>query len=499
MDSAVAAALARAHPLTPAQLRGVITLVADLHPGQLTTLATRPDLTPDLREHLLTAAPPAVVMAVLTTGAIDPGLIRTVAAAHGPLPELITLCGARDWLDLATELAAQLDWRTVFSVERRWSAEVGELPDAVRVALTQAALTERDPAPSTATLSEREKHELRRRQRQEREARLDTAWQLIADHPRLWPGLTHHADLRALLQARASELPDAVLLACLPEVTAHDLREDDRDLAELRLDIAARHVGRHPRLREIAADELRELVREVLATGWTPGGHDEPEWRGLGALAELSTDTEVLTTALATLRDAAPSPYHSRDRDLLHHWHRRRAQALATLAANPAVPRADLLAVLPGLDDTALTALHDHSDGDLRAACAHRLAQLRQAAADKSPHLVPVPADEELSTHPDPAATLRAQLPLLRGRAAQREATTEGLLRSRFTTPEILRALPAVRVLAAPEQAELVASMVAAACGEDQRRWQALRARCAPPPPRTLRFGALLDELATGS
>jgi hypothetical protein len=64
---------------------------------------------------------------------------------------------------------------------------------------------------------------------------------------------------------------------------------------------------------------------------------------------------------------------------------------------------------------------------------------VRQAAEERRPKLIEVSNDDELTDHDDPAAALRTPWKDLQARAAQRDLTIDGLPRSRFTTPEILR------------------------------------------------------------
>jgi hypothetical protein len=163
---------------------------------------------------------------------------------------------------------------------------------------------------------------------------------------------------------------------------------------------------------------------------------------------------------------------------------------------NSHVPRSELIALLSTLDEGGLDAIHQHSDGELKAESAAQLARVRQAAEERRPKLVEVPSDDDLAEHEDPTAVLRTHLKHLKARAAQRDVTIDGLLRSRFTTPEILRALPATRVLDAAEQADQVAELLASACGDDQRCWSALPALADPPSARTTTFAAWLARLA---
>jgi hypothetical protein len=111
------------------------------------------------------------------------------------------------------------------------------------------------------------------------------------------------------------------------------------------------------------------------------------------------------------------------------------------LTTNPHVPRSELIALLPTLDEHALAAIHQHSDGELKSVSAAQLARVREAAEEKRPRLIEVPSDDELAALEDPPAVLRTHVKYPKGRAAQRDLTIDGLLRSRFTTPDILRGL----------------------------------------------------------
>lgn len=139
--------------------------------------------------------------------------------------------------------------------------------------------------------------------------------------------------------------------------------------------------------------------------------------------------------------------------------------------------------------------MRPHCEGALREACDTQRATLERAAEMQKPKIIPVPDDEELAAVDEPAAMLRIQLKHLKGRAAQCDATIDGILQSRFTTPDILRSLPAFRVLDRAVQADQVAAMIAAVCGDNLERWNALPSLCDPPPARKTTFGAWLDQL----
>ena len=499
---AVVAALARVRLSSPAQVRSLVTAVAQIQPGLLVELADRADLDSDLREHLVREAPPYLVVELLESWAPDPGLVRAVVEAHGALPELVVLCGARGWMELAAELAAHVEWTRVRSLPARWSKAVDvELPPSVQSALVEAALTEREPSPDLASTNDWERREALDRLRQEQTERDQVAWSLLEGHPQQWASWArageHAPRIQRILLDHADELADEVLVTCVPEVVGERL-PDMKVLQGVRLSMAARYVRRWPRLREVAAEELRGLVTEVTGGDWKPvDRYSGPDWNGIAALAELSDDTQLLTDTVAAVRNAEPSTYETRDRQRLERWHDERAAAVAALTTNPHVPRTELIAWLPTLDEKALGAILQHSEGELRSACAAQASRLRQVAEEQRPKMIEVPNDDELAEHDDPTAVLRTHLKNLKARAAQRDVTIDGLLRSRFTTPEILQALPAVRVLDAAEHAAQVAELLAEACGQDQQCWSALPGLSDPPPARTITFGAWLDHLRT--
>jgi hypothetical protein len=500
MNPAVVGALARLRSLSAAQVRGVVTAVARIQPRLLVELAGRDDLDSDVREHLVREAPPYLVVELLEVWAPDPGLVRAAVETHGVLPDLVVWCGACGWIELACELAGQVEWTSARSVASRWSRVVDEeMPPSVRLALVDAALTERDPRPDFMSMPEWERREAMERLDQERTERAEVAWSLLERQPQLWVSLArngeHAMQIRRILLKYPDELTDDVLLACIPEVVSEQLR-DAEYLHGARLCGAAEYVQRWPRLRQVAAEELRGLVGEVVDGGWTPvDRYVGPEWEAIAALAELSDDVRLLTDTVAAIRTVEPSDYDTRDRQCLDEWRDGRANAVAALTTNSHVPRAELIALLPALDERALDAIHQHSEGELKSASAVQLARVRQAAEEQRPKLIEVPNDDELTEHDDPAAVLRTHLKYLKARAAQRDVTIDGLLRSRFTTPEILRALPAARVLDAADQADQVAELLAISCGDDQQCWSALPTLSDPPPARTITFGAWLDRL----
>jgi hypothetical protein len=177
-------------------------------------------------------------------------------------------------------------------------------------------------------------------------------------------------------------------------------------------------------------------------------------------------------------------------------WEDKRVRAVGALIANPATPRSELAGLVPALDEQALLAMLPHSDGGLEAAVCGRLDDIRRAEAASRPILIAVLSDDELARSANPEDELRGHLKHLKARAEQRDLTCEGLLGSRFATADILRVLPAHRVLESEKQADLVAGLIAEACGGDPNRWTALPGKLEPPPRKTVKFDTWLRQLA---
>ncbi|MBB5957109.1 hypothetical protein FHS29_003702 [Saccharothrix tamanrassetensis] len=501
MKPALLAALTRSRSLSEAQLRGVVTAVASVQPSLLVELARRDDVEDGLRRHLLHEAPSYLVVDLLALWPAEPDLVRVATEAHGALPDLVAYCGSRGWPAAAVESAALLDWTDVRQAAELWTRQVsGRMPDAIRVALVEAALVERGATPEFSSLTEIEQHETIKRLGRERSARNDVAWSLMEGHPDLWVDLARDGGqatrIRRILLTRPEELTDEVLLACLPEVLTEELRGEEFAAGE-RLRTAARHAARWPRLRRLAPEAFERLVHEVVADGWAPvDDYLGPQWEEIAALAELSSDAPLLAQAVAAAANG-PSDYRLQEPDELDKWFAWRAAAMEALTGNPLVSRSDLIAVVPALDERALEAVLRRADGDLRTVCVEHLTRIRQEAEERLPKYIEVPSDDELATLDDPEAELRAHLRHLKTRAAQRDTTVDGLLRCRFTTPEILGALPAYRVLESTEQAEQVACLVAEACGTSEERWRSLAEDLETPPTRTMTFAAWLERLRT--
>lgn len=507
MKSPALSALARMTDLSTVQQRGMIQALATLEPYLLVEVAEREDLDEDSHACMVRASPTYLLTDILDRLPPDLSLLETAVDAHGATPDLVLLCGQRGWLDRAADLAMRIDPRAAESVANRWARGVGDpLPNRIRSALVHAALTETEPRPEIDGMSEWDRKEALERLRVEEEARESRAWRLLEPAPDLWTDLTrdseHGIRVQRILLERAGALPDEALLACLPEITGDHLRDSKSELfAGIRLHIAGERVRRWPRLRELIPDDLRRVVREAVDDGWTPAGsrYTGPNWKALAAVAELSDDHGLLTDAANALNADNPWTNSRAHQDLAERWHDERADAAAALAANPSMSVEAMIAALDGLDEQALERIVSRAQSAVADACHSRLAKLRREAAARVPNIVQVPTDDDLVLLPDPAGELRNHLRYLRGRASQRDATREALLRSRFATPDVLRALPAYLVLDSPDQAEQVAGMIAESCADHSERWSSLPGLYESPPGKTLTFGAWLDRLTTAA
>ncbi|WP_261553773.1 hypothetical protein [Frankia tisae] len=511
MDRSLVNALICSPKLTSEAVRGLALLVAETAPERLLDLAQRDDLDEQARAELLRAARPWEVIDLLDCWPAEIGLVDLAVSAHGPSAELVVFCGAEGWLSRAVELGAALSPEDTTRVPRRWEERVeGAIPDELRRALINAAISPRTPIPGFSSMSDREQREVMERRGAEEKAENQRLWALLEPAPQLWATLArdgeHQKTVRRVLLRFPAELSDDVLLACLPSVTSDALRPaapEERDYwdGQIRLSIAARHVRRQPRLREVAARELQRVVREAVEDGWTPHERNSgsgTDWKGIADLAVLTEDATLLADAAAAARTIPdpPSALQYRRADDPDRF-AERTDAVLALAANDATPGPALVALVPTLDENTLAALADHRRGDLADASRVEIDRRRQAAEARQPRLREVPGDDELTQVADPVAVLSEHLRYLRGPAAQRDRTSEGLLRSRHTTPEILRALPARHVLNCAERAEEIAAIIIETCGGDLTRWQALAAASDARPPFSLTFGAWLSQLTT--
>ncbi|MBL7492503.1 hypothetical protein I6A62_31385 [Frankia sp. AgW1.1] len=437
----------------------------------------------------------------------DIGLVKTAEAAHGPEPSLVVYCAVQGWLVEAREMAARLRPGDIGSVSYRWEREVGApIPDDVRMALLDALMVRRERPTGLAEMTEREQDKFMERMRAENEHRAQAVWDLLEPVPHLWVELAQdskHANIvRSVLLEYPDEIPDDVLIACLPTVTLDHLLATLDDApswldGKVRMTVAAGHVRRRPRLRVIATDRLRQIAQDAVDGGWTPRRRSlGPDWSGIANLAALTDDPALLSAAAA----AAAEP-ERREAPYLRYYpnvpdsQAERTDAILALVANRATPGADLVAVLPTLDGQTLSRVLEQAGEDLAAACHTQLDRLAREAAARQPKYVAVPSDEELARSADPVAVLRDHLRYLRYPAAQRDLTAEGLLRSRYTTRELLELIPARHVLSYADRADQIAEMIIEVCGDQIGRWQALAGAAEAKPALSMTFKAWLARL----
>lgn len=507
MDASVVEALIRSRNLSPGGLRGLITALAAVSPERLPPLADRSDLDSDTRADLVRAARRYDVVPMLERWPADIGLVETAEAAHGPEPSLVVYCAVQGWLVEAREMAARLRPDDVRSVSYRWEREVGTaMPNDVRMALLDALMVPGERPTSLAAMTEPERREAMKRIRAEHERREQAAWDLLEPVPHLWVELARESKyastVRSVLLEYPEEVPDDVLIGCLPEVTLDDLRATpDKTRSwldgEVHMAVAAEHVRRRPRLRVIAAAALRRVAQGAVDDGWTPRRRSlGPDWSGIANLAALTDDPALLSAAAAVAAEPEPRETpHLRHYPDVPHSRAQRTDAILALVANRATPRADLVALLPTLDEQTLSRVLEQADEDLAAACHTQLDRLAREAAARQPKYVAVPSDEELARSADPVVVLRDHLRYLRYPAAQRDLTAEGLLRSRYTTRELLELIPARHVLNYADRADQIAEMIIEVCGDQIGRWQALAAATEARPALSMTFKAWLARL----
>ncbi|KQC35723.1 hypothetical protein UK82_24805 [Frankia sp. ACN1ag] len=420
-------------------------------------------------------------------------------------------CAAQGWLVQAREMAARLRPDDVGSVPPLWERQLGAMiPDDVRLRLLDALMVPRERPTELAERTDRERDEVLKRLKAQEQRRKHMIWDLLEPVPHLWTGLAqdseHAKSVRSVLLEYPEELPDDVLAACLPTVTMDDRRTGSKETpsrleGDLRMFIAARHARRRPRLRVVAADVLRQIAQDAVDDGWTPRPrHLGPDWSGIADLAVLTDDPVLLSeAAVAAAEPARPASPIARYYPDIPDEALQRSNAVVALAANPATPRAELAALLPTLDEQTLRRVLEHADEDLAQSCRVQLDRLHQEAVAHQPRYVAVPGDDELADNADPVAVLRDHTRYLRGPAAQRDVTAEGLLRSHYTTPELLGLIPARRVLGYAGRAEQIAEMIIEVCGDQLDRWEAFAAAAQAKPPASMTFKAWLAQLTDPS
>jgi hypothetical protein len=363
-------ALAGLEGMSTGQQRGVICALARVQPSLLVEIAQRRQGLPvEIQADLVRQVPDFLLGRVMMALPWSGDLLDVAVETHGATTDLVVLCAAREQYATAVELAERVTPSDAVNLTYQWDRAFDKpVPQDLRAALIRAVLGHSEPVPDFSAMTQWERKRAREELRAAIDLRDSRVWQLLEPEPQLWLDLAqdheHGHTVQRVLLRHAGELPDAVLVACLPEITGEELRMPDPDdlLAGIRLVHTAGWVKRRPRIRELAAEHLDRVVQEVVDGGWTPAGsrHIGPDWNEIAAFAELGKDPARLAAAAAVLGGAQPSTYAKSDRQRLSEWHQQRAHAVTALASNPCLPRDAILAVLPSLDEQALEMLRPH-------------------------------------------------------------------------------------------------------------------------------------------
>ncbi|WP_405196309.1 hypothetical protein [Streptomyces anulatus] len=381
------------------------------------------------------------------------------------------------------------------------------------------------------------------------------AWAMLARCPERWPQLAAHPTFGAAVQhllldraeSQAREdaqrhaattsdgegpptdstgaLSEDLLRACLPALCLPELAElpNPEVTARRTLHHIAGRVRGNPRLASLAAEQLHATADALVIRGrlldWVDKQPADYEFTGrilrlIEDLALLSTNPDHLAAActhLARLDQPAvvspvPSPGltrvlsnldpdHNRPARLLErHSEHRRAQTLATLAANPHTSRTTVAEVLNGLHPAELAWITEKGDGPgwfLAATAAVPVPE------EEDQGVVRLLDDDELAKHPDPAAVLQSWLdsPAAEDGGLSRSDIYRAVAASRHHTVEHLRQIPADEVLTGHGPDGAVRVLVEH-CGRSAGRWEALAAAMSfGYDEKTVSFGQLLDSL----
>lgn len=469
----------------------------------------RADVSPAARECMLRSVTAGEAVRLLAANSRpDWSLLDVALDAFGPSAGLVLLCSPHQALhDDAARIAARLPSDQVIEVARRWPPSM-IMPMGVHVALVEAMLADVPPRQVAQGPDEEEN-----RRAEEAQFRRETEWEnhlweLLEHLPQVWRELAERDDMAGrhvqwVLLARAEDLPDDVLQACVPAVTHAwwGVCRSPSLTARIRLRAMQEYTVRFPRLREIAQRQIDRTVSEVLATGWSvsPEFWWTTDWDPVDALADVCRAPRSLAKAVNALVDATlpKSPRDARERE---QWLARRARAATALALNVKTPDASVRRLLPLLDTTAIHLIASRRGQSVRNACAAELAQRPNTAGKGTPATAGrgatssyvVPSDRSLAARADPSAALHACLGLLDGPPNERALALAAMLTSDYVDDELLRELPAEAVLTSARHAERVAGIISAACGEDESRWNAWEG---PVSAGAEPFGKLLRAL----
>ncbi|WP_331733542.1 hypothetical protein OG948_59815 (plasmid) [Embleya sp. NBC_00888] len=452
---------------------------------------------PDERAELIRAAGREQVLSHLRNGLLGPEDLPAVTAAHRVWPALILALADRDeHVRAATDLVTFLDDHDLAAVVTYWdtrhrrdaSGDPGAIPDALLDAILERLL-----APCARALVEPETATWPMDWIRSTGPGMSwrdgpfggPAWQALERCPHRWADLVEHPHLKGavrhllLTHAATEALDDDLLTACLPALTCPELADLPKPSVTQRerLSEIADRARRHPRVLEIAAEQVHAAATECMRRGRLASARNLSD-HGVQRLAQdlaVVGDKPRELTALCEQLARLPQPtivvraqddrYSGTGREL--GWNQGgRVAALARLAANPRTPRDAVIGVLERLHPAETAAL---AETDTAPAWLRTLAADHRATDDTTVRLL---TDDELDAHPNPAAVLASWLENT-GDDDPYHAVAGAVGKSRHCTPELLLRLPADDVLGrtAPHTATPV---LIDTCGDDPKRWAAL-------------------------
>lgn len=479
---------------------------------------------PSARTQLIAAAGRGFVVAHLRGGALTVADLPAITAAHRVWADLVmTVAALPAGVPDAVRLLDDVEEFALDEIVSRWdAAHRAGVPDAPADPMPEEladAILDRALAPLAAALA----------RPQDTEWQMDwtasagvpglgwepqftgSDWRILQRCPGRWEELVRHSRLGVavrhllLVNADTAALTDDLLAQCLPALTCPELADLPKPsiTQRRRLREIARRVRRHPRILDIAAGEVHAAANACVRRGRLLNArnvpdHDVPRLaddlatvsgtpRDLVALCERLAALPSPTVVTETTPDDIPGLRARRTPQPpgLGWGQEHRVLALAHLATNPHTPRDAVVAVLDHLHCAEIAHL---AETDAAPAWLRALAAERQPASDDG--VIRLLGDDELGSHPDPAAVLASWLDASpHGDGTRR--IERAVSRSRYCTEELLRRMPADTVLG-HESPTIAAAVLIEACGNDPARWAALSAALG-----NLRaagtFGELLD------
>jgi hypothetical protein len=515
-------ALVDAPSLSPAQQRTVAEIVA--HRGDPATAArffARPDVTAETRALLIREAyDRQLIKAVLATPVVTTEALLIAAEKLGAETVLTEVARTRwDLQEAQLLLVKRLDHAAARRVAEAWTYFGPEL----RIALIDAAVRDKPQDLEHGVASDSGSKAERDAWMAQVESWHNDVWALLSAQPAesLWPELIarspgHDSDqlIVNMILARAEELPDRTLLACLKQAFPKADPEPDPDLrgwaARLELERLADIVSRHPRALALHGPVLRPLTRSLAVAGvaeWRKKGISKWEWSTFESLAAVCTDPEVLSDAAECLATAT-LPSWQRDRRPDPDWGIGRSKAADALAGNPLLPSDALALIAPWLGPATAARFTQHPNEQVREAVERTVAQAVSKTEPVQRDVRPpskeakrptLPSDDALAESGDPRSELASYLPL-KGPAAHKRQIAQAIIESRFADADLLRELPAALVLTSASHAPGVATLLQEELGDNPQMWDTFAGKVSRMAPNaTKSLTALIEEARASS